>query len=113
MIVRKSVTEHIWNSRRAETVVSLGVKGDRHFTVVFKPEERSSLLSVSMTQNYLLLNKLNNVKGELFKCTFANGQWENQKVDAPDCGTLSVISTDKDKDQYFFSYENFLEPKTL
>jgi prolyl oligopeptidase len=89
------------------------LNGARNFEVIFEPEERSSLVSVSNTKSYLLIGKLTNVKSELFKYSRKDGKWISEKINAPDYGTISVISTDDLSDQYFISYENFLEPSSL
>ncbi|MDZ7343961.1 MAG: prolyl oligopeptidase family serine peptidase, partial [candidate division KSB1 bacterium] len=87
--------------------------GDRDFEVIFEPDERSSLVSIGMTKTYLLLAKLTNVRSELFKHFQKNGKWVSEKINAPDYGTISLISTDDFSDRYFFSYQNFLEPSSL
>ena len=46
------------------------LSGRRDFQVIFEPEERSSLTSVSATKNFLIINKLTNIKSELFKYSF-------------------------------------------
>jgi len=89
------------------------LEGDRNFKIIIEPEKRSSLVSVSNTENYLLINKLTNVRSELFKYFLKDGKWICEKVNALDYGKISVISTDDFSDQYFFSYENFLKPKLL
>lgn len=43
------------------------LKGDRNFDILFKPDERSSLISVSHNKNYILLNQLKNVQSSLIK----------------------------------------------
>ncbi|MCK5148889.1 S9 family peptidase [bacterium] len=89
------------------------LKGDRDFTTIFTPDERSSIVSFSTTKNFLLLNKLTNVKCELFKYTFENNKWKNKSVPAPEFGTIGITSTDQFSDNYFFTYNNFLNPSTL
>lgn len=89
------------------------LEGDRNFEIIIEPEKLSSLVSVSNTKNYLLINKLTNVRSELLKYFLKDRKWICKKVNAPDYGTISVISTDDFSDQYFFSYENFLKPRSL
>lgn len=89
------------------------LSGNRDFDVLFQPEKRSSLVSVSMTRNFLLINKQTNVNGELFRCFQKGQKWISEKVNVPDFGRISVISADDLSDQYFFSYENFIEPQSL
>ncbi len=89
------------------------LSGDRNFTVIYLPDEFSSLVSVQNTKNFLLLNKLTNVKSELHKYYLKDGKWESEKIKAPDFGTINVSATDESSDQYFFSFRNFLIPTTL
>ncbi|MFZ1730858.1 MAG: prolyl oligopeptidase family serine peptidase [Bacteroidota bacterium] len=87
--------------------------GDREFTMLFVPDDRSSLASVSTTKNLLLLAVLNNVKSELWQARFENGTWKFDGVQVPDNGTITIMALDEYSDQYFFSFENFLQPRTL
>jgi prolyl oligopeptidase len=87
--------------------------GKKNIQLVLAPDEFSSVSSVSVTKNKLLINVLNNVNGELYIYSFTAGKWESKKVDAPAFGTISILGTDKLSDQYFFQFANFLTPTTL
>jgi len=89
------------------------LKGDRNFKVIFEPDILSSLVEISRTRDYLLINKLTNVSSELFKYFLKDGKWKSEKVNIQDCGTISIISTDDFSDKYFISYQNFLTPSSL
>jgi len=89
------------------------LKGKHNIKVIFVPNERSSLASVSMTQNYLLINKLENVISQLYRYSLENGDWVSSKIDAPNYGTISIISTEDFSDHYFFQFTNFLNPSML
>jgi prolyl oligopeptidase len=89
------------------------LNGNSDFQVLFEPEERSSLVSVSITQNFLLINKLTNVRSELFKYSLKDDNWISKKVKTPDYGSIFMIDWNYFTDQYFFIYENFLEPTSL
>jgi prolyl oligopeptidase len=89
------------------------LKGQKDLSLVYAPDEFSSVSAVNNTKNKLLLDILSNVKSELYICTFSNGNWEKQKVNAPDFGNISLVSADEFTDEYFFSYSNFLTPSTL
>ena len=89
------------------------LKGQKDLSLVYEPDEFSSVSAVSNTKNKLLLDILSNVKSELYICTFNNGKWEKQKVNAPDFGNISLVSADEFTDEYFFSFSNFLTPSTL
>ena len=87
--------------------------GDRNFQVVYQPDERSSITSVSTTKNLLLINKLENVKSELYKYSLKDGKWTSEKIKAPDFGAISIITSDDFSDKCFFDYRGFLSPTTL
>ncbi|MEJ2544311.1 MAG: prolyl oligopeptidase family serine peptidase [Calditrichaceae bacterium] len=89
------------------------ISGNRDFSVIYEPDDRSSLSSVSNTKNFLLLNKITNVKSELVKCSLEGGQWKKEKVKAPDFGSIGVRTTDDFSDQFFFTFTNYLEPSSL
>jgi len=87
--------------------------GERNFSVVFEPGERSSLAGFTTTKNALLLLKLTNVVSELFRYTLQDGQWVGEKVAAPDYGTISLAATDDFSDHFFFTFTNYLTPTSL
>ena len=89
------------------------LNGDRNFDVIWKLGEHSSIVSVSNTKNYLIINQLNNVRSELYKDSLKGGEWFSEKVKAPDYGTIGVSSTDDLSDKYFFTYTGFLNPTSL
>ncbi|NJB69805.1 prolyl oligopeptidase [Saonia flava] len=87
--------------------------GKKNIQLILEPDEFSSVSSISVTKSKLLINLLNNVKGELYIYSFDDEKWKNTKVNAPEFGTISIIDTDELSDQYFFEFENFLTPSTL
>ena len=89
------------------------LKGNKTIQLILEPDEFSSISEVSTTKNKVLVNLLTNVTSQLYIYSFADGKWSNQKVKAPDFGTISLITTDESSDQYFFQYENFITPTTL
>lgn len=88
------------------------LKNEKVIQLIYEPNEQSSISGVSTTKNKLLVDILNNVKGELY-CYSFDAKWKKEKVNAPDFGTLSVAATDEFSDLYFFNFTNFLEPSTL
>lgn len=89
------------------------MKGDRNFDLILKPGERSSIVTVGNTKNFLLINQLNNVRSELYKYSLKDGKWSHEKVKAPDYGTIGIASTDDFSEKYFFTYTGFLVPTSL
>ncbi|MFO7889153.1 MAG: prolyl oligopeptidase family serine peptidase [bacterium] len=89
------------------------LQGERDFTIILKPDARSSITSFRTTENYLLLNMLNNVRSNLVQYTLKKGAWKRENINVPDYGTIRIGSTDEFSDRYFFTYTNFLNPSTL
>lgn len=88
------------------------LSGKNNFQLIVRPNDRSSIAGVTSTQNTLLVNLLNNVKGELYSYTF-DGKWHHKKINAPKFGNISLAASDDNSDTYFFYFQNFLEPSTL
>lgn len=82
--------------------------------LIHSPTERSSLLSVAVLKNQLLLNVLDTVKGRFFKVTFAQGRFARPKA-VPTGGqshvTLSASSVYSP--DFFYKQEDFLKPDAL
>ncbi len=89
------------------------IKGIKELTLIFTPDEFTSINEVTSTKNKLLVNILTNVKSELNIYAFENGKWIKEKVNAPDFGTISIITADEFTDDYYFNFQNFLTPSSL
>jgi len=89
------------------------LNGNRDFLLIYSPGPRESIASVSNTKDYLLVARLNNVRSELYKYVFDKNMWTDKKIDAPDYGSIGIVSTSDFFDKYFFTYTNFLNPSTL
>ncbi len=87
--------------------------GKRAFQLVTQPGPRETINSVTATRDYLLLNILNNVRGELRRYRHQGGRWTFDKVPAPDLGTVGVVATSAYSNRYFFTFTNFIQPTTL
>ena len=88
------------------------INGGTNYQLIVRPDERSSITETSSTENVFLVNLLNNVKSELYKYTF-DGSWKKQKIDTPQFGNISLGSVSENSDNFFFYFQNFLEPLTL
>lgn len=89
------------------------LEGNKEIQVIIEPDEFSSISQLSTTKNKLLINLLTDVKSRLYIYSFSKGEWTNQKVDAPDFGTIFIVATNELSDQYFFNFQNFIIPTTL
>jgi prolyl oligopeptidase len=89
------------------------LQGYRKFSIIAEPNERSNVVGFSNTKNLLLIDMLTNVRTELYKYQFNNGNWQKEKIKAPGLGKFYVVSPDENSDQYFLNYEDFLTPTSL
>ena len=78
-----------------------------------QPGPRETINGVSTTHDYLVLNVLNNVRGELRRYRHQGGGWTFEKVPAPDLGTVGVVDRSPRSNRYFFTFTNFIQPTTL
>jgi prolyl oligopeptidase len=87
--------------------------GQRGFELMLQPTERQTVNSVSATRDHLLVNMLDNVRGELRRYSYADGRWTFEPVPAPEMGNVGVAATSPYTNRYFFTYSGFTQPTTL
>ncbi len=105
--------------------------GDRRFTVLFAPDEHTSLQGWSWTRNFLVLSLLRDVKARLVVLTppghdgdagdggpagpAPTEPWPEETLPGvPDVGVADIVDTDPDvSDEYFLVAESFTDPPTL
>ncbi|MFC4072288.1 prolyl oligopeptidase family serine peptidase [Actinoplanes subglobosus] len=89
--------------------------GRREFTVLFRPDRRTSLNSWSWTRNHLLLVTMTDVRTEAFVLTPGEPEWTREPL--PSSGEFAqtwIVETDPDRDDaYLIASEGFLRPTTL
>ncbi len=88
------------------------INNRKNFELIVQPDDRSSVTELTTTENTLLINMLSNVKSELYAYS-RNDKWQKEKINAPDFGSISLSSSDHFSNNYFFYFQNFLEPSTL
>ncbi len=89
--------------------------GKRAFDVLFEPTMTTSLASMSVTKNHVVLNVLDDVKNRLSVLTpSANGWKRGEFVGAPRFGTVGVSAVDADdSDAVWMTVTDYLTPTTL
>jgi prolyl oligopeptidase len=87
--------------------------GRRDFTVLFTPDEHTSLTSYSWTRDHLLLVTMTDVVTGV--SSLEAGNWRSSPVPgAADFGTTWIVATDPDhSNDYLMATEGFLQPATL
>jgi len=89
--------------------------GARDLTVLFQPDEHTSLASYSWTRHHLILDILDDVKSRLEVLTPGGGNWKREPMAAaPGLLTIHVVDTDPDStDEYWLDVTGYLTPSTL
>ncbi|HSW11349.1 MAG TPA: prolyl oligopeptidase family serine peptidase [Solimonas sp.] len=89
--------------------------GKREPTLLFEPDQRSSLAGYSWTRHHLLLNVMQDVRNRISVLTPAPGAWKQQPLrGAPKLGTVSVDAVDdEESDDYLMTVTDYLTPTTL
>ncbi|SES48596.1 prolyl oligopeptidase family serine peptidase [Actinokineospora terrae] len=89
--------------------------GERDLTVLFVPDEHTSLSGTAWTKNHLILVELSDVKTRLEVLTPGQGEWSRAELPgAPEVGSADVIDTDPDEsDEYLLNVSGYLQPATL
>jgi len=87
--------------------------GDHAVEALFEPTGRSSLTSVSQTQNAVVLDILDNVVSRVELLQRTESGWEREALATPGPGTIDIVSTDRDSDRFYFRYTGFLTPPSL
>ena len=89
------------------------VGAKRDLALVVAPGPRETIKSVAATRDYLIVNSLDNVRGEIRRYRHDNNRWVVDSVRVPAMGSVDVVSTSTSTNDFFFSYSNFLQPTTL
>ena len=89
--------------------------GGRDFQVVFQPSDEVFLAraGVASTQDYLLLNLLDNVVSRLKRFERVDGKWVGEDIETESNGSISLTAASDESNEFFFYYEGFLRPDTL
>ncbi|HMT38034.1 MAG TPA: prolyl oligopeptidase family serine peptidase [Thermomonas sp.] len=89
--------------------------GKRDFSVLFAPDEKSSLAGYAWTKDHLVLNVMEDVKNRLSVLTPGKDGWTRSAfVGAPSIGTVGVGAVDADdSNAVWLTATDFLTPTTL
>lgn len=91
------------------------MRGNRSFTVLFKPSQTTSLAGYSWTRDHLILNTLEDVKNRVHVLTPADAAWRHRPLlGAPEFGTINASGVDPDESNaYLMTVTDYLTPTTL
>lgn len=91
------------------------LSGGRELTVLFEPDDHTSLSYHSWTRNHLILATLTDVKSRLTVLTPGPAGWRGEPLPGvPDVGASDIVDTDPDhSDEYLLDASGFIQPSTL
>lgn len=81
--------------------------------VIYTPDAHSAFEGFARAKNFLMLNILRDVRGELLAVTRDGGKWTTHKMKMPSGGSLNVIDSDDQSDNVFVTYQSFNVPTSL
>ena len=89
--------------------------GGREFEVLFEPSETTSLAGLTITQNHVVINVLDDVKNRLTVLTPGEDGWSRAPFQgAPELGTVAVSAVDSNEsDAVWMTVTDYLTPSTL
>ena len=87
--------------------------GDRNFEVLFEPEDRIALDSISSTLEHLIFTTLDNVSSRLYRLSLNSNGWGREELSLPGLGSIRLGSSSTDANHFFFTYTDFLTPSSL
>ena len=92
------------------------ISGTATLSVLFTPDEHTSLHQYAWTENHLLLVTLQDVRTRLHVLTPSENDWDTTTVDGlSDLTSTEIIGTDAEEngDEFFLTSSGYLTPATL
>ncbi|MFN3229412.1 MAG: prolyl oligopeptidase family serine peptidase [Asticcacaulis sp.] len=113
------VTRQAWSGFKAGDVLAYdlaALKADPASakpTLIFTPAANQAVAGVATTQNHIVVNLLEDVKGAVDIYAFKDGRWSAERLPLPANQAFGLGSTSGSTDLFFLSGEGFLNPTTL
>ncbi len=87
--------------------------GDAQVELLLAPDGRSTINTVTVTKDQVLVSLLTDVQGRLLRFSRTTGQWVSAEIETPPMGAIRVEATSPRDNRFFFTYTSFVEPTTL
>lgn len=81
--------------------------------IVMVPNDRSSLSSVAVCKDFVIISMIENVQSKLLKFDINKGKWLGSDFETPDFGSISLIDYSEDEKGFYYTFSNFITPPTL
>jgi len=89
------------------------VEGKLDIKTIYQPNKKSSFVTMNESKDFIVVNSMENVKNKLIKYSFLNNKWISEPIKAPEFGSIHLISSNNESNDYFYQYSNFISPRTL
>ena len=89
------------------------IEGKLDVKTIYEPNEKSSYVGSSGSKDFIVVNAMENVQNKLIKYTWENNSWVAEDIKAPEFGSIHLVASDDQSNDYFFMYSNFISPRTL
>lgn len=89
------------------------VSGIADFSLFIAPAERASISGINFTGSSILLTWLDNVRSRVERYRRVDDKWQATPVEFSANGAISIFNTDRDSEDFFVRYQNFLVPPTV
>ncbi|WP_297093749.1 prolyl oligopeptidase family serine peptidase [uncultured Draconibacterium sp.] len=90
------------------------LKGKMNVKLIYIPDDKSSIVSMSTSKDFIIVNIMENVQNKLIKYRLIDDKWVGEEItELPDVGGINLISSDNTTNDYFFRFSNFITPSTL
>lgn len=81
--------------------------------VIYEPTDRVAVADIAVGRDTILVSVLEDVSGALYEFNHENGQWHHRRVELPDNGSITLVTTDPHSGISMITYASFLVPDTL
>lgn len=82
-------------------------------SLIYEPNERSSISGVAICKDMVVINTMENVQSKLVIARFEGETWKTTSFDAPAYGSISIVDFSPFMKGFYFTYSNFITPPTL
>lgn len=106
-----------WNVRgqtfKSGSLVALPLIENAQPKLIFAPNDKQSVVSVSQTKDSLIINYLDTIEGRMARAHLRGDEWVVETLPFPEKGDLSISSTDPFGDLIIVQFENYLTPNSV
>jgi prolyl oligopeptidase len=89
------------------------LNGNILIKTIYEPNALSSFVSTRTSKDFIVVNTMENVQNKLLKFSLEGNTWTSESIGAPEFGSIYLIASSNESNDYFFRYSNFIKPTTL